>query len=265
MVQMKNFMKLLVVFCLTLVSCSETTEYNLPYELSPVAVVNANVDVSGTNVVCSNASVNFTVDSEATVYYVVLPESESKPSSNYVYDQANIVSFEQGGSKSVLLPNLDLGSSYTVSSITVNKDGTRSSEVITTSFSTPSRADILANSFSGNYTGQTVLQGSVYSEFTPTLVDNGDGTFSVDSFFGDFVANATGNEDYVGQFQYPGTLEINDDFTVSVKTDNGYATGGTGTYDPCTDTFNLTLDQFIFTEDDGSSSFDVNVVFSPAE
>lgn len=262
---MKNIIKVVIILCLTLTSCSETTEYELPYELSPVAMVSADVDVSGTKAVCSNSSVNFTVDSESTVYYAILPSSNTKPSSDFVFDKNNAVSFSQAGSKTVLLGNLDLGSSYTINSITVNENGTRSSEVTTTSFTTPSRADILAGSYSGNYTGQTILSGSVYSEFTPTLVDNGDGTFTVDSFFGDFVANATGNEDYVGQFQYPGTLVINDDFTVSVTTDNGYATGGMGTYDPCTDSFNLTLDQFIFTEDDGSSSFDVNVKFSPAE
>ena len=193
MIQMKNFMKLLIVFCLTLTSCSETTEYSLPYELSPVTMVSADVDVSGTKAVCSNSTVNFTVDDESTVYYAILPSSETKPSSEFVFDENNAVSFSQAGSKSVLLGDLNPGSSYTVNYITVNKNGTRSSEVNTTSFSTPSRADILAESFSGNYAGQTVLQGSVYSEFTPTLVDNGDGTFSVDTFLWRFRCELYGS------------------------------------------------------------------------
>ena len=63
---------------------------------------------------------------------------------------------------------------------------------------------------------------------------------------------------------YPVKITINEDFTVTVV--NNHPTipstqyiGGSGTYDPCTDTFNIILQQGIFT-----NPFTVNVVWSPA-
>jgi hypothetical protein len=62
---------------------------------------------------------------------------------------------------------------------------------------------------------------------------------------------------------YPATITINDDYTVTVvginapTSPNRYQ-GGEGTYDPCSDTFELTLRQGVFT-----SPFTVDVTYSP--
>lgn len=259
---MKNIIKLVIVLCLTLTSCSETTEYELPYELSPVTGVNAVVDVSGTNVVCSNASVDFTVDSESTVYYVVLPVSDTKPSSSFVFDNGNAVSFDEAGSKSVVLTGLDLSGSYMVNSITVNKDGTRSSEVSSVSFTTPSFDDVINQTLAVNYKATPKAFGDIAPEFDAVFNDeDGSLEFSVESLWGpNFVSWATGDPSYEGSFVYPGTITLNSDFSVTVTSDEFYALGGEGSFDPCTKTFYITIVNDLF-----GDPFETDVEFVAAD
>lgn len=85
-----------------------------------------------------------------------------------------------------------------------------------------------------------------------------DNQFTVVSVWGpEFVAWATGNSGFSGQFPYPATLTINNDFSLDVTGNVGYATGGSGTYASCEDTFEFTISQALFT-----SNFTVDIVMT---
>lgn len=113
-----------------------------------------------------------------------------------------------------------------------------------------------------SYTGMSYIGESLISTFQATLtpVPGEDNTFNIDTAWGtDFVANAASDPTLVGQFVYSGTLTVNDDRSVIIVADDqaNFPNGGTGTYDPCTKTFNLVLTQELF-----SSPFDVPVVLT---
>lgn len=86
-------------------------------------------------------------------------------------------------------------------------------------------------------------QWTIYSSWGPT-----------------FVSWATGDNQYDGMFLYSGTIVLNDDFTVDVIGNDSWATGGSGSFSPCTQQFSFTLSQSLF-----SGSFTVDVVLSPVE
>ena len=73
-----------------------------------------------------------------------------------------------------------------------------------------------------------------------------------------FVAWATGNASYAGQFVYPARLIINCDNTVDVITTGTQFLGGSGTYDPVTGVIDVVIQQGLFT-----APFDTNCVFYP--
>lgn len=72
-----------------------------------------------------------------------------------------------------------------------------------------------------------------------------------------FVSWATGNSGYNGLYIYPTTIILNDDFTVTVTNDGGYATGGSGTYSACLNQFDVVITQALF-----NSPFTTRVVFT---
>lgn len=76
-------------------------------------------------------------------------------------------------------------------------------------------------------------------------------TWDIDSAWGpNFVALLTGNPGFAGLFTYPATLVLNPDTNeVTVIGDGNFFTGGSGTYDPCTDTFAITISQDLFNGD----------------
>lgn len=73
-----------------------------------------------------------------------------------------------------------------------------------------------------------------------------------------FVGWATGNAAFNNQYLYSGTIILNDDFTIVVDGNDAWATGGTGVFSPCTQTFSYTLDQGLFT-----TAFTTDVVLTP--
>ena len=86
-----------------------------------------------------------------------------------------------------------------------------------------------------------------------------DNQWTVTSSWGpDFVAWATGDPSYSGAFLYSGTIVLNDDYTVDFIGNDAWATGGSGNYSPCTQVFDITLTQGLFT-----TSFTTQVVMSP--
>lgn len=86
-----------------------------------------------------------------------------------------------------------------------------------------------------------------------------DNQWTVTSTWGpSFVAWATGDPAYDGQYVYSGTIILNDDFTVEVVGDDTWATGGEGLFSPCTQEFSFTLTQGLF-----QNPFTVDVVMMP--
>lgn len=82
--------------------------------------------------------------------------------------------------------------------------------------------------------------------------------YAIDSGWGpNFVAWATNDTSFNGQFPYPCELTVNADGTVSVTGEGPY-TGGSGTYDSCTGIISVTLTQGIF-----QSPFTVDMTFTP--
>jgi len=74
----------------------------------------------------------------------------------------------------------------------------------------------------------------------------------------DYVSTTCGGCVPPGSFPYPGTVVLDPtDNTVTVVGGDFYTDGGTGTYDPCTDTFTLNVEQSLF-----ASPFTVDVVLT---
>ena len=95
--------------------------------------------------------------------------------------------------------------------------------------------------------------------FTATITQIDATNYSIDTAWGpSFVAVLAGQPGLAGQYLYPATITLNSDGTVSLLGGAAYATGGTGSYDPCADVFSYSLSQAVFTGD-----FTVEVVLSP--
>lgn len=73
----------------------------------------------------------------------------------------------------------------------------------------------------------------------------------------DFVTNVCGGCVAPGAFPYPSTVTLLEDNSVIVTSTEGYATGGTGTYDICSDTFTLNISQELF-----ANTFTADVVLT---
>lgn len=93
-------------------------------------------------------------------------------------------------------------------------------------------------------------------EFEPTGNLN---EFTTESIWGDFVAGATGDPGYAGEYPYSGTMNIDCLGEVTYVSEEGQLPGGTGTYNELTGSITLSLEQELFTE-----PFLVEVVLTPA-
>lgn len=94
---------------------------------------------------------------------------------------------------------------------------------------------------------------------TLTVLTTGENTFRATSMWGpNFVAWATNDPSYEGQFLYPANIVINCDNTVDVITTGTQFLGGSGTYDPSSGVIDVTITQGVF-----SSPFDTQVIFIP--
>jgi len=177
------------------------------------------------------------------------------------------------------------GTDYTVSATTVTSgsdytttirvtpidnvalDGTKTVELTLTDGGFPGGAagkvytvtildDDCPTEVSGSYAATGAALGGNPPDFTMTTtpVAGSDNSWDIDTVWGpNFVGWATGDDGFNGRFLYPGTLTINADRSVDFTGTRGT---GTGTYDPCSDTFTLTVNQNLFT-----TSFTVDVTF----
>lgn len=99
---------------------------------------------------------------------------------------------------------------------------------------------------SSEYLGIPSANGSEFLGFIPTLRQNPlkPNEFFVDTLWGtDFVYSYYGNTyaGLSGLYPYPGKIVINEDLTLTIYGYEDYATGGSGTYDPCSNVFKYTL------------------------
>ncbi len=115
---------------------------------------------------------------------------------------------------------------------------------------------------SAEYTGVSYVGDDALTVFNPILKQNENkpNEFRVDTLWGpDFIAAFYGNEGLAGQYPYAGRIIINDDTSLTIYGIESYATGGSGFYDPCTNTFKYTLSNSIPDEGDVLSTTPVNV------
>ena len=111
------------------------------------------------------------------------------------------------------------------------------------------------------YNATAFLQGSATNSFQVTLVPTGNlNEYTSTNLWGDFVAAATGDSSYEGQYPYPGTINIACNYSITVTGDESYGPEGTGVYNPSNENITLTLSQALFTND-----FTVDVVLTPTE
>jgi len=104
--------------------------------------------------------------------------------------------------------------------------------------------------------------GAATPQFNAVLVPTGGiAEYSVSNLWGNFVAGATGDNSYNGQFKYPGILTINCDNTIDIvgSGDDTRFTGGTGIFDPNTNEFEIYLNQTLF-----SNPFQAQLYYMPA-
>ncbi len=125
-----------------------------------------------------------------------------------------------------------------------------------------------SDQFLGDYMGSTAIPELGETDFNDfeakinkvrTVVDHCE--YYSPNIWGNFVSAATGGNQ--SGFPYPVYLVIHEDNTVTVKSDAddpGMFPGGTGTYDPATQTFHLTLQEALFT-----AAFDVEVTITLSE
>ena len=115
----------------------------------------------------------------------------------------------------------------------------------------------------GNFTGTSSIKDEAYPTFIPVMTQNPDklNEFKLSTLWGEnFVADYLGNPNYNDEYVYPGKIIINPDLTLTViGTDpDDRMPGGSGVYDPCTNTFSYTLTQDLFAD-----TFVVDVVLTP--
>ena len=121
--------------------------------------------------------------------------------------------------------------------------------------------DFDPSSLGTDYTSTVFIEGDFVLEYNPVITQSptNPNVFTFTSLWSpSFVAVATGDPQYENQYLYPGTMTINSDFTLTITTTAGYGGESTGTFDPCTNTFNYSLVQELF-----SGDFTVDVTMVP--
>jgi hypothetical protein len=102
---------------------------------------------------------------------------------------------------------------------------------------------------SGPLSGFSELDGTGVEIYSPILtpVAGENNVYETDNIWGGLVEVLTGGA--APPIPYPGTLTLNDDLTVDFVGSEGYATGGTGFYNACTNEIFISLTQDLFTTD----------------
>ena len=251
----KYVLVLIAIFSLiSLESCNDddSFKYDMPEQAS---VAQLQVSIAGTSNQCYVDIAISSSNDKVTAYYMILSSSDEAPTSADIFDDGDSVYFDTAGTANIMTDQL-LPDTYVVYAVSVNRDGLRSEQVFSANYTQPNYTISVDTTYSGaSYIGTSLVSENTHT-FTPTGNPN---EYAVDSCWGSsFVADATGNPAYQGQFIYSGTLTINSDLSVTVVGNSAYATGGTGSYNPCTGEITYTLTQALF-----SNPFTVNVILTP--
>lgn len=128
---------------------------------------------------------------------------------------------------------------------------------------------VCANNFPLNWSGVAFIGDAPINNFDMTLTPTDtEGVYAISSAWGtNFVAAATGDPSFDGQFIYAGTLSLLSDNTLSIVGDDTNFFPGTvandsalngNLFDPCTQQMFYTLEQGLFNGD-----FVVDVILTP--
>lgn len=248
---MKKYYKQLSIIIVIFIASMQTScnnndsfTFDLP-EQAVVTQVEISLAVSQAVTQCT-ADVSITSSDEATIYYMFLPSASEAPLSADLFDDGDILEFSGADSTTFETTNLSEGVSYTIYAISVNRDGLRSEQVFASSYSQPSFQINIDTTYTASPFPSVTGPAPVYTAtLTPTGTPN---EYSIDSAWGQNFAGWIFNySGYNGFFVYPGTLIIGDDYSVTIIGDPnepyGYPTGGSGSYDPCTNEISYTLTQ----------------------
>ncbi|GAA4849682.1 Calx-beta domain-containing protein [Algivirga pacifica] len=115
---------------------------------------------------------------------------------------------------------------------------------------------VIASSYTVSFTDPS--WAAEYDRGSVSVTDNGDGTYSIENVWGDFVAFATGEASYEGSFPYPITFTVDASGNVTVPAvDGDWKGGGAGKVDACNGVITIVLQETLF-----GSAFPVTVVLS---
>lgn len=266
---MKNLFRILVLLpILFITSCSE--DDGLIYEGAPYATFA--LDKSRVAVNPTEASFDHEVvasilspQGSATTLTVSVDQENSTAVEGVDFDIVNTsITVPAGSTNAAFMLKV-----YSEPAVTLGKSvvlNISSPEIETASFNASHKVTIelacpLPDDFPLEYGIMVQALGSSFPTHLQTItpVAGEDNTFMVESLWGpNFVAEATGNSSYAGQYVYPGKFTINCDNTVDFVGTDANMTGGTGTYDPMTGQITGTLSQSLFTND-----FTVDITMIP--
>ncbi len=120
-----------------------------------------------------------------------------------------------------------------------------------------------APSYAGELSAPDIgWDASNFEDYTVTMTEIAPNFYHVDDLFSkDWVSTLTGDNSNYGGFPFPATLIVDPaTFEVTVQPENPQlASGGSGFYDPCNDTWTLDIDQTLF----GGDPFRIHIELKP--
>ena len=255
---MKTYLKLtmMIFAAILMVSCEEEISVLQPLEAGHVqlqtsSAISVAEDSStgtsvkfqlGTMINTDGYTANFTVESSDNSRYIV------SPSNGEIYFEPNTY---ETSITVVPVDNLDNDGNITLTiALTGDNVGVYGNDELRSVKLTIQDNDC-PTEISKTYTVTgTAFGGFEFPEYDIEFVEAGPNTYYVSSLWGtDFLAWATGVAGYSGLYVYPGTITLNNDFTVTVNPipgDPAYYVGGTGTYSACDDQFTVNLTDGVF-------------------
>lgn len=273
---MKKIYIILIGLCISLASCEidKPGDFYTPNPSSgwlqiSTSPQNANIILDGSTstleiVVTAGTRTSPFVNLEGLqVGYSLVPVSGAAPSE--VVSTGSVLNIPAGENVGTIVLNINNNAAVTQTSVFDVVIASSSNEDLTVGLSDNSvptrfRVTVCPTNVPLEYTGVSGVLDFEYVgdpyDVTLTQVDGDENSFLLANAWGPtIIADLTGNPGFLNQFPYNCTLTIDPEtYGVTVMGNVGYATGGDGTYDPCTQTFELNLTQALFTV-----AFDVQV------
>lgn len=262
---MKKFLKILSLFTLVLLigSCEPNNEENVNY--TPREYIQpGSLSIAIDNVSFTTLDLNFSsTNNDDVVYYSFQLSSAQEPSVLSLVSQNSPNAIENGAlnlssMQTVMLSNLMDATEYTLYAVNSSVDGTLSDLMSATDMTLTCPINISSSYTGDGYSNEIDVTAGSFPAYTVDFVPvmGEDNMWTLETTWGPNFVNLLSNGGAPpGAFPYPSTVTLMEDNSVIVTGGAAYATGGTGTYDACTDTFTLNLTQGLFQGD-----FTVDVV-----